>query len=251
MSKGSNTKRMRVFGGPNGSGKSSIIKEVRKRAIDTGLYINADDIEKTVAERKFLNLADYDLESTSQEFDQYLHNSTLLQKAVTEGYKIDLQFSNNNILIGEGSNSYEAAIISEYIRRLLLAKGSTFSFETVMSHSSKLQIFKDALSAGYRTYLYFVGTVSVEININRVSERVKKGGHPVAEDKIRERYEKSMDLLYDMLPYVNRCYLIDNSLNSRYRLIGEITDGSTVDLFYGFSDLPIWIKRFLLDKLGV
>ncbi|UYQ93862.1 hypothetical protein MKQ68_01975 [Chitinophaga horti] len=68
------------------------------------------------------------------------------------------------------------------MRRLLLAKGVTFSFETVMSHASKLQVFKDAKAAGYRTYLYFVGTVSVDININRVAEPVKKGGHPVAEN---------------------------------------------------------------------
>lgn len=240
---------MRVFGGPNGSGKSSIIKEVRKMAIDTGVYINADDIEKVVSERKFLNLADYELESTADDFYAYLNDSTLISKASAEGYHIDLKFSQNNILIGSGTNSYEAALISEYLRRLLLARGHTFSFETVMSHASKLQVLKDAQEAGYRTYLYFVGTVSVDININRVAERVEKGGHPVAEDKIRERYEKSMNLLYDALPYVNRCYLIDNSLNRRYQLVGEVTDGTIFNFHQALSALPVWVTNYVLDKI--
>ncbi|UYQ93863.1 hypothetical protein MKQ68_01980 [Chitinophaga horti] len=58
-----------------------------------------------------------------------------------------------------------------------------------------------------------------------------------------------MELLYDALPYVNRCYLIDNSLNGEYRLIGEITDATRFDLYAGIKELPIWVTRYLLDKL--
>lgn len=53
--------RMRVFAGPNGSGKSTIIKEIQKK-VRTGIYINADDIEKACKDKKFINLGDYGLE---------------------------------------------------------------------------------------------------------------------------------------------------------------------------------------------
>ncbi|SEW40263.1 hypothetical protein [Chitinophaga arvensicola] len=240
-------KRMRVFAGPNGSGKSTIIKEIQK-AFRTGTYINADDIEKAAREKGFVNLGDYNLEADAANFNAYLEQSTLLQKARAEGFTIDLKFSSNVITIGADSNSYEAALISEYLRRLLIEKGETFSFETVMSHSSKLDVLKSAHAAGFKNYLYFISTESADINVNRVKERVKKGGHPVNEQKIRERYVKSMDLVIDMLSYCHRCFFIDNS-GDVYRLIAEVVDGETLKI--ETNEIPIWFDIYVLRKLGV
>ena len=93
-----NIKRMRVFAGPNGSGKSTIIKEIQK-VVRTGVYVNADDIEKISKEKKFVNLGDYDIGCTTEVFTNYLASSTLLAKARSEGLDIDLTFSNNVITI--------------------------------------------------------------------------------------------------------------------------------------------------------
>lgn len=238
---------MRVFAGPNGSGKSTIIKEIQK-AYKTGIYINADDIEKAGREKGFINLGDYNIESTPADFGAYLEQSTLLAKAREEGFNIDLKLSNNVITIGEDSNSYEAALISEYLRRLLIAKGETFSFETVMSHPSKLDILKNAYARGFKNYLYFISTESADISVNRVTERVKKGGHPVNEQKIRERYVRSMELVADMLPYCHRCFFFDNSEDA-YRLIAEIIDGETLKI--ETNDIPTWFDTYVLKKLGI
>lgn len=238
---------MRVFAGPNGSGKSTIIKEIQK-IYKTGVYINADDIEKACNERGFVNLGDYKLEASVADFQSYLDHSTLLKKALADGFKINLKLSNNVITTGGDSNSYEAALISEYLRRLLIVKGETFSFETVMSHPSKLDVFKSADAAGFKNYLYFISTESADINVNRVSERVEKGGHPVNEQKIRERYVRSMDLIADMIPYCHRCFLFDNSADT-YRLIAEVIDGETMIL--ETDDIPTWFDTYVLKKLGV
>jgi predicted ABC-type ATPase len=194
MSKDRLSKRMRVFAGPNGSGKSTIIKEITKK-VRTGTYINADEIEKSAKVNRFINLGDYSLSSTSEQFSSYLKTSTLFDKARKEGYNIDLSLIDNVITIGGNTNSYEAALIADFLRTLLLEKGDTFTFETVMSHPGKLDTFKNAKQAGYKNYLYFVSTESVEINIRRVEEREAKGGHAVAHDKIKERYIRSMDLV--------------------------------------------------------
>lgn len=50
-----------------------------------------------------------------------------------------------------------------------------------------------------RSYLYYVATEYVEINIERVKIRVVNGGHPVPEDKIRKRYTGSLGSLSKLL----------------------------------------------------
>ena len=73
----------------------------------------------------------------------------------------------------------------------------TFSFETVFSHSSKLDIMQQAVELGYKVYLYFVSTEDPEINKFRVAARKMKGGHDVPPEKIESRYYLSMNLLYN------------------------------------------------------
>ncbi|MBV7533102.1 hypothetical protein [Chitinophaga sp. sic0106] len=239
-------KRMRVFAGPNGSGKSTIIKEIQK-LYSTGTYINADEIEKSAKEKGFVNLGDYKLNSTPTAFNDYIENSTLVAKAREEGYTIDLKLTNNVITIGADSNSYEAALISEYLRRVLIDKQESFSFETVMSHPSKLDILITARNAGFRNYLYFISTESPDINVNRVRERVNKGGHPVSEQKIRERYLRSMDLLFDMLPHCHRCFFFDNSEDT-YLLIGEWTENR---ITLETDNIPAWFLKYVYNKFSL
>ena len=244
MSK-STGKRMRVFAGPNGSGKSTIIKEIQK-IVTTGPYINADDIEKACQEKGFVNLGDYNLESTEDAFLSFLGKSTLYEKAINEDYPITLSFSENIIKAPKDTSSYSAALIADYLRNLLVEKGQTFSFETVMSHPSKLEMLQLAHKKGFKNYLYFISTESADINVDRVAARVDKGGHSVDENKIRERYTRSMDLLSSMVPYCHRCFILDNS-GKQYRQILEIVDGAEIKVLD--DDVPEWVMTYVVDKL--
>jgi predicted ABC-type ATPase len=241
------SKRLRIFAGPNGSGKSTIIKEIQK-IVTTGPYINADDIEKAAMDKGFINLGDYGLDSDEANFTAFLQRSTLLTKATEEGFLIGLSFTNNIIKVNKPTNSYAAALIAEYIRELFIENDKTFSFETVMSHESKLAILQQAHKKGYKNYLYYISTVSSDINVDRVATRVKKGGHPVEENKIRERYIRSMDLLSSMIPYCYRSFIIDNS-EEHFRLILEIENGRTIKVID--DNIPAWINTHLLNKLAI
>src|SRR5690606_18543712 len=97
----------------------------------------------------------------------------------------------------------------------LLQKGEKFSFETVFSHHSKVDIIKQAKDNDYKVYLYFVSTEDPAINVYRVKEvRVKQqNGHDVEETKILERYNRSMDLLYEAAQYCYQVYFFDNSVD--------------------------------------
>ena len=97
-----------------------------------------------------------------------------------------------------------------------------------MSHPGKVDLLKQAQAAGYRTYLYFVATDDPAINISRVRNRVKLGGHAVPEDRIEKRYHRSLDLLMKAIRHTNRAYIFDNSGDNaagRHTWLAEITEG--------------------------
>ena len=169
------TPQLTVFAGPNGSGKSSVIKELLKSGA-LGHYLNADDFEKILREKTYINLGDYYLNVNEQMWQQFLQQSSLYAKATAEGYDIKLSISNNvAVTASPVVSSYEAALIIDFIRNLLILKKARLSFETVMSHPSKKQIFGLAIENGYNCNLHFVTTASPLINVARVKDRVAKG----------------------------------------------------------------------------
>jgi predicted ABC-type ATPase len=64
--------RLRVFAGPNGSGKSTI-KEVLP-AEWLGVYINADEIEKTIREQGSLSLSAFEVMASAAQLDEFLRS---------------------------------------------------------------------------------------------------------------------------------------------------------------------------------
>ncbi len=62
-------KRLRIVAGPNGSGKSTIIETLRK-SFYCGVYLNTNDIEKTLRDKGLLMLSDYFIEATLADYDE-------------------------------------------------------------------------------------------------------------------------------------------------------------------------------------
>jgi hypothetical protein len=70
--------------------------------------------------------------------------------------------------------------IADDKRNACIEEKRSFSFETVMSHPSKIDTLLRAKAAGFFIQLFFVGTEDPLINVERVELRVLKGGlHPV------------------------------------------------------------------------
>lgn len=115
------------------------------------------------------------------------------------------------------------------MRQELLEEGKTFTFETVMSHRSKIEFMREARSRGYRVYLYFVATDDPAINIDRVRSRVLQGGHPVPDDKVIDRYHKSIALMTEACEIAHRAFIFDNS-GSKHKLLAAVTDFESVEL---------------------
>ncbi|MES2186868.1 MAG: zeta toxin family protein [Pseudomonadota bacterium] len=236
--------RLRVFAGPNGSGKSTIQERLLPEWI--GAYVNADEIEKALSATGRLDLADFELGATPEalqsRLSEHLARSTLLQKHGMADVADALTVEHGPVvgITPARVNSYVAAVLADGIRRELLAQGSTFTFETVMSSPDKIEFMREAQARGYRTYLYFVATDDPAINIERVKLRVRQGGHGVPEDKIRSRYTRSIGLLDDACAVANRAYIFDNS-GDAHQLIAEMSEGEELRLHV--TALPAWFTE--------
>jgi len=237
---------MRVFGGPNGSGKSTVFEMINS-SFDIGVYLNADEFEKEFKSSHSIDLKDFDLKlEEPNQFFNFLKNHTLQKKAETEGFEIDLIFKENKIINPNNStNSYEASLLVDFIRSELLNQGKKFTFETVMSHASKVEFLKKAKTKNYKNYLYFVCTDNPEINVKRVRQRVDIGGHPVPKEKIVNRYYRSLDLLKSAVSETYRTFIFDNS-GKKSKFILEIFKGE--ELKYKDDEIPPWVDKYLLKK---
>ena len=236
--------RLRMFAGPNGSGKSTIKDVLPPQWL--GVYINADEIEKTVRANGCLNLAAFEVKTDNQELQAFLQASGLLKKAGLLAQASQLSLVDGSVAFGPVAvNSYWASVLADFIRHKLLALKVSFTFETVMSSPDKVAFLQKAQQAGYRTYLYFVATEDADINVSRVKYRVQVGGHPVAEDKIRSRYVRSLELLPQAVVHADRAYIFDNSGTERV-WVAEVTDGLEIEM--KADEMPAWFKVALWDQ---
>lgn len=70
----------------------------------------------------------------------------------------------------------------------LLAKDETFAIETTLATKSYINLVRRAQSKGYTVRLLFFWLNSPELALQRIAERVAKGGHNIPEPIVRRRY---------------------------------------------------------------
>ena len=70
----------------------------------------------------------------------------------------------------------------------LLEKEETFSIETTLATKSYINLVRRAQAKGYSVKVLFFWLNSPELALQRVAERVAKGGHNIPELVIRRRY---------------------------------------------------------------
>lgn len=241
---------MRVFAGPNGSGKSSLKSLISPSHL--GVYVNADEIEAAIRGHGFVDLAEFGLGYSAGDLRAFLSTSELFRKAGSEfGVPDSISISGSRVSFLHGfSNSYPSAAIAEFVREELFLAGISFTFETVLSHQSKIELMRRALGAGFRVYLYYIATANSAINIGRVRNRVLTGGHDVPEDKIVSRYERSLDLLYDAIRQSSRAYIFDNSTDDEtMSWIAEFAGGN--ECMYRTEEIPAWFAEKVVSKANL
>jgi len=140
-----------------------------------------------------------------------------------------------------GISDSEAAAAADAARAQLLAEGMPFITETVFSDpvGAKLQFLRDAIAAGYRVTLYFVGLSSAQLSGARVAQRVRAGGHDVPPERLERRFRQSLDNLRQALPFVPEVHVYDNSsAGIPFQLVLSLRAGKTE---FMADPLPTWL----------
>jgi predicted ABC-type ATPase len=190
-------------------------------------------------------------------------NSTLTDYLLAAGVDFGKYINPDQIAatldMQEPARSKQAQAIADFRRDSCLASRLSFSFETVMSHPSKVEFMVRAHDAGYEVTVFFVCTSDPDINIARVENRVSRGGHDVPRERIVARYWRSLELLLSAALVANRTVLFDNSALVGYRAnallpnpktglrpVAEIIrDGKDYRLTLE-ADVPAWVFASLV-----
>jgi predicted ABC-type ATPase len=98
--------------------------------------------------------------------------------------------------------------------------------ETVLSTAKYRRLVKVAKKRRFEIRLIYVILKSPELNIKRVQMRVRKGGHGVPQEEIRERWSRSLKQLPWFLNECDWALLFDNS--KELRVVGRKRHGTVI-----------------------
>ena len=154
----------------------------------------------------------------------WIINPDLLAKRIADAEHLPLSEANLQAVIR----------IEEWLYASIKAY-QTIGVETVLSSSKYRKLVETAKDKNFEINLIYVYLDTVELNIDRVKTRFKKGGHDVPEDKIRERRTKSFEQLKWFFKEADKAYIFNNS-GSEPRLVAYKTDEG-YDLMFGRDSL--------------
>jgi len=143
--------------------------------------------------------------------------------------------------------SYEAARLAALRRDDFLARRRDFVTETVFSHPSKLALIEAARDQGFTVIVMHVGVETPDLSVARVQARVTEGGHPVPDQKIRDRFARNGALIRQAVLLADRGMVFDNSgLNRPPRHCLGFAKGR---LTSALPLLPGWVRDIYADDL--
>jgi predicted ABC-type ATPase len=182
--------------------------------------------------------------------------SSLYRAAVLDGLiPSDAEFVNADLHerdhlqhIGDLQQRSEAARDWADARRsALIAAGQSFVSETVFSHPSKITLIEEAQAAGFSVVLLVVCMDKPERLLARVRQRVSEGGHDVPEQRILERYPRTLANLSQAVRRANMAMLYDNPGEVSSSFIGPkrvaVCRGEVTRIL--LQPLPQWAQQVL------
>lgn len=98
-----------------------------------------------------------------------------------------------------------------------LAQRQSVHIETTLAGNGNthIKLIQKAHQQGFEVCLLYVSLRNSQIAIDRVQERVDKGGHGIAPELIKKRYSQSLKNLVAVSAYVDQVKIFDNT----YKLI--------------------------------
>ncbi|MCU6790730.1 zeta toxin family protein [Paenibacillus sp. WQ 127069] len=112
-----------------------------------------------------------------------------------------------------------------------------FSIETTLSGGYAVRLMQEARAKHFEITMFYVGLGDPNLNIERVANRVRNGGHHISSKDILHRHHSSIQNLLKHMDLVNDLLVIDNSA-----LNGEIIlEADNGRLRFQNDLLPDWV----------
>jgi len=144
------------------------------------------------------------------------------------------------------------------LRRAIALRGN-YALETTLGGDTIVGLLMEAAAAGLGVNVWFVGLDSVELHVERVRQRVARGGHDIPRADIERRYIRGRLNLIRLLPKLSQLVVYDNSAQAdpdapaamvEPRLLLRWVRGAII----GPSDLsqtPAWAKPIVAAALNL
>ncbi len=113
----------------------------------------------------------------------------------------------------------------------LIRQGVDFAIETTLSTKSYVQTINKCRDLGYEIVLIYFWLPSTDLAIERIKERVERGGHHIPDDVVRRRYKRGLENLHQLfIPLCDYWMVVDNSGNTPVQ-IAEGHENIDIDVF--------------------
>lgn len=94
----------------------------------------------------------------------------------------------------------------------LASTGTDFAFETTLSGLAYVHPIESWKAAGYKIEIIYLRLLSVRLALQRISGRVRQGGHSVPTRDVARRFERSWKNFVEIYrPLAHRYVVYDNS----------------------------------------
>jgi predicted ABC-type ATPase len=132
-------------------------------------------------------------------------------------------------------------------KEMAIKAKKSFAFETNFSSSNPIKSLTEFKLSGYRTHLIFMGMNTIEDCIQRVSLRVKSGGHKVSEESIVYNFEHGYANLFSYYHAFDTVTLFDNTiaLTESIRIPVKILFWENGNIQLHTQQYPEWVKEFI------
>ena len=115
-------------------------------------------------------------------------------------------------------NRQAAQEIDAKVEAMIAAAGQSFAVETVLSTPKYRDDVETAQAKGFHFGLIYMSLRSAKLSMQRVGERVRKGGHDVEAAAVARRYRRSHEQLSWFAPRADFLLIFDNSDKREGRL---------------------------------
>ena len=107
--------------------------------------------------------------------------------------------------------------------RECIDKKLSFTQETTLSGYKTEATAKEVKELGYHVRLFYVGLDTVEESLQRIENRVKRGGHNISQDDVNRRFQGRWEAVAKVLPYCDEAEFYDN--NNGFVKVAEYRNG--------------------------